>query len=280
MSSRFTGSDPERAETTLLFASSGPGLVRSLLTRQPAPLWRFRNQLAPGQRRELVSPDSSLTETDFRFENRRGWIRFRIMTKVAIVGANGYSGEELCAILARHPRVKIASVTSRQHAGKRVTDVLVRLTGLSGISSLVFSEPSIEELLASGADFVFLALPHGLASEFAAPLIEAGKKVVDLSADFPIAGCGCLSGVLRQRAHRARASYGSGSRHSGDSPRGDLPGAPGGFRGMLSNQHSPSPRSVVEGRPHQAVHDHCQQRKWSKRRRAQDGSFPDVRRMP
>jgi N-acetyl-gamma-glutamyl-phosphate reductase len=106
------------------------------------------------------------------------------MTKVAIVGANGYSGEELCAILARHPRVKIASVTSRQHAGKRVTDVLVRLTGLSGISSLVFSEPSIEELLGSGADFVFLALPHGLASEFAAPLIEAGKKVVDLSADF------------------------------------------------------------------------------------------------
>ena len=83
------------------------------------------------------------------------------MTKVAIVGANGYSGEELCAILARHPRVKIASVTSRQHAGKRVTDVLVRLTGLSGISSLVFSEPSIEELLASGADFVFLALPTG-----------------------------------------------------------------------------------------------------------------------
>ena len=106
------------------------------------------------------------------------------MTKVAIVGANGYSGEELCAILARHPRVKIASVTSRQHAGKRVTDVLVRLTGLSGISSLLFSEPSIEELLGSGADFVFLALPHGLASEFAAPLIEAGKKVVDLSADF------------------------------------------------------------------------------------------------
>ena len=54
------------------------------------------------------------------------------MTKVAIVGANGYSGEELCAILARHPRVKIASVTSRQHAGKRVTDVLVRLTWLFG----------------------------------------------------------------------------------------------------------------------------------------------------
>ena len=147
------------------------------------PLWCLRNSLRSAKSRTRLS-GPVLKATDFRFENRSGWIRFRIMTKVAIVGANGYSGEELCAILARHPRVKIASVTSRQHAGKRVTDVLVRLTGLSGISSLVFSEPSIEELLASGADFVFLALPHGLASEFAAPLIEAGKKVVDLSADF------------------------------------------------------------------------------------------------
>ena len=40
------------------------------------------------------------------------------------------------------------------------------------------------ESLGSGAEFFFLALPHGLAAEFAAPLIEAGKKVVDLSADF------------------------------------------------------------------------------------------------
>ena len=160
-----------------------PGPGQEFHDRQPAPLWRFRNPVAAKTKARILH-DSSLPEPDFRFENRRGWIRFRIMTKVAIVGANGYSGEELCAILARHPRVQIASVTSRQHAGKRVTDVLVRLTGLSGIGSLVFSEPSIEELLASGADFVFLALPHGLASEFAAPLIEAGKKVVDLSADF------------------------------------------------------------------------------------------------
>jgi N-acetyl-gamma-glutamyl-phosphate reductase len=106
------------------------------------------------------------------------------MTKVAIVGANGYSGEELCAILARHPRVKIVAVTSRQHAGIRVANVLARLAGLPGIGALEFTEPVFEDLLGSGAEFVFLALPHGLAAEFAAPLIDAGKKVVDLSADF------------------------------------------------------------------------------------------------
>ena len=98
------------------------------------------------------------------------------MTKVAIVGANGYSGEELCAILARHPRVKIAAVTSRQHAGKRVADVLVRLAGLPGIGALEFAEPVLENLLGSNTEFVFLALPHGLAAEFARTAHRSRKK--------------------------------------------------------------------------------------------------------
>ncbi len=106
------------------------------------------------------------------------------MVEVAIVGANGYSGEELCSILAGHPSVRVVAVTSRQHAGKRVGDVLPRLNGRGALSALAFCEPTMEALLGSGADYFFLALPHGLASEFAAPLCEAGKRVVDLSADF------------------------------------------------------------------------------------------------
>jgi len=105
-------------------------------------------------------------------------------TKVAIVGANGYSGEELCGLLARHPGVEVVAVTSRQHAGRRVGDVLPRLAGRGGFSDLVFSAPDTEGLLATGARFFFLALPHGLASEFAVPLCNGGGRVVDLSADF------------------------------------------------------------------------------------------------
>ncbi len=108
------------------------------------------------------------------------------MKKVAILGANGYSGEELCAILARHPHVQITAVTSRQHAGKSITEVLPRLTGSIGLAGLKFSEPSVENIKASGAEYAFLALPHGLAAEFAVPLLEAGLKVIDLSADFRI----------------------------------------------------------------------------------------------
>ena len=104
--------------------------------------------------------------------------------KVAIVGANGYSGEELCAILARHPSVDVVAITSRQHAGKAAGDVLPRLAGVGAFSRLVFCEPSMDALLSSGAEYFFLALPHGLASEFALPLCKAGKRVIDLSADF------------------------------------------------------------------------------------------------
>lgn len=103
--------------------------------------------------------------------------------KAAIVGASGYSGEELVALLARHPLVEIVALTSRQSAGKTVAEIFPRMAG-SSIAAKKFVEPSAESLVKSGASVVFLALPHGLAAEFAAPLRKAGIQVVDLSADF------------------------------------------------------------------------------------------------
>ena len=103
--------------------------------------------------------------------------------KAAIVGASGYSGEELVALLARHPQVEIVAVTSRQSAGQTVAEVFPRMAG-SALAGMKFVEPSLDALKQSGATTVFLALPHGLAAEFAAPLRKAGVQVVDLSADF------------------------------------------------------------------------------------------------
>mgnify|MGYP005845820361 CR=1 FL=1 len=101
---------------------------------------------------------------------------------VAVVGANGYSGEELCRILAGHPGAVLKAVTSRQWAGRSLEEILPRLAGHPGVANLRFAAPDVTGL--GDADWVFLALPHGLAAEFAAPLVEAGKKVIDLSADF------------------------------------------------------------------------------------------------
>lgn len=103
--------------------------------------------------------------------------------RVAVVGASGYSGEELVTLLARHPRVELVAVTSRQAAGRTVAEIFPRMAGTGG-AGLKFVESSLEALENSGAETFFLALPHGLATEFAGPLREAGRQVVDLSADF------------------------------------------------------------------------------------------------
>lgn len=103
------------------------------------------------------------------------------IVKAAIVGASGYSGEELVKLLLKHPHVELAKVTSRQYAGQPVVEVFPRFAGLAG--SLTFTEPD-SAALEKSADVVFLALPHGLATEFAKPLLESGRTVIDLSADF------------------------------------------------------------------------------------------------
>jgi N-acetyl-gamma-glutamyl-phosphate reductase len=102
---------------------------------------------------------------------------------VAVIGASGYSGEELVRLLLAHPRADLAAVTSRQYAGKTVAAVFPRFAGFSRARELRFSEPN-SEVLAKLAEVVFLALPHGVAAEYAAPLLEGGATVIDLSADF------------------------------------------------------------------------------------------------
>lgn len=103
--------------------------------------------------------------------------------KVGIVGASGYSGEELVKRLLRHPRTDLVAVTSRQYSGQRVADIFPKFSSYPLAQTLKFSDPNPEEL-AKKADIIFLALPHGVASEFAVPLLNAGCRVIDLSADF------------------------------------------------------------------------------------------------
>jgi N-acetyl-gamma-glutamyl-phosphate reductase len=105
------------------------------------------------------------------------------MKKAAIVGASGYSGEELVRLLLNHPHVELAAVTSRQSAGQTVAQVFPKFASHPKSRTLRFTEPNAE-LLAKQAEIIFLALPHGVAAEFAVPLTQAGCIVIDLSADF------------------------------------------------------------------------------------------------
>lgn len=103
--------------------------------------------------------------------------------KIAVIGASGYSGEELIRLLQRHSGVELVCVTSRQHAGKPLGAVYPKFRGAK-YSDLAFSASEPAAVVATGAKIAFLALPHGLASEFAKPLLDAGVRVIDLSADF------------------------------------------------------------------------------------------------
>jgi len=101
------------------------------------------------------------------------------MIKAGIVGGTGYTGVELLRLLAQHPQVELKAITSRQEAGKPVAAMF---PSLRGRVELAFIEPSREAL--RGCDVVFFATPNGVAMGEARAMLDAGARVVDLSADF------------------------------------------------------------------------------------------------
>ena len=103
--------------------------------------------------------------------------------KVAIIGASGYSGEVLVQLLLNHPHAELVAVTSRQNAGQTLAQVFPKFASHPKSKTLRFTDPNAE-ILSKQAEVVFLALPHGVAAEYAVPLLNAGSVVIDLSADF------------------------------------------------------------------------------------------------
>jgi N-acetyl-gamma-glutamyl-phosphate reductase len=101
------------------------------------------------------------------------------MIKVGIVGATGYAGVELIRLLLAHPEVEITRLTSRAEAGVRVDRLF---PSLRGAIDLAFEDPAATNF--DDCDVVFFATPHAVAMNTVPALIEKGKKVIDLSADF------------------------------------------------------------------------------------------------
>src|SRR5471032_3396693 len=119
-------------------------------SRRPEDRWCGRDEIPDGQ---------PLTEADPLLLS--GSMDERV--KVAVVGASGYSGEELVGLLLRHPRADLVCATSRTEAGRLLDEVFPRFRDSRNPHRPVFVAPDLKAILASGATFVFLALPHGLA---------------------------------------------------------------------------------------------------------------------
>ncbi|MCK4912159.1 MAG: N-acetyl-gamma-glutamyl-phosphate reductase [Candidatus Omnitrophica bacterium] len=100
--------------------------------------------------------------------------------KVAVLGATGFTGEKLVEILLGHPQVEITYLASQTPEPVAYKTLLPNFTG----KTETICEPlDISEAITK-SDFFFLSLPHTVSMEFAPSLLAAGKKVVDLSADY------------------------------------------------------------------------------------------------
>ena len=102
------------------------------------------------------------------------------MLRVAIVGASGYTGGELARLLCSHPSVTVTAATSRQYDGQALAQIFPHLKDQTDIVCKNLSSAEIIDL----ADFIFCAVPHKTAMDVVPDFLDAGKKVVDLSADF------------------------------------------------------------------------------------------------
>ncbi|MDB4876493.1 MAG: hypothetical protein JWM41_2939 [Gemmatimonadetes bacterium] len=96
-----------------------------------------------------------------------------------MLGASGYAGRELCALILRHPALSLAFATANDQRG-----TTVRIAG----RDVTFASPDDARL--GDVELVFSALPHGASKEWVARIQEAGARAVDLSADLrPGNGC-------------------------------------------------------------------------------------------
>ena len=100
--------------------------------------------------------------------------------KVGIIGASGYTGQELVRILVGHPKVEITAATSERFAGSAIDEIF---PSLKGVIDLRLSKLSTKEVVRE-SDVIFTALPHGESMEVVVECLKGGKRVVDLSADF------------------------------------------------------------------------------------------------
>ncbi|MBY4892208.1 N-acetyl-gamma-glutamyl-phosphate reductase [Rhodobacteraceae bacterium N5(2021)] len=98
--------------------------------------------------------------------------------KIAILGASGYTGAELCRLIAGHPGMEIVALTGDRKAGQSMASVYPFLRS-AGLPDLV----RIEDVDFSGVDLAFCALPHAT-SQSVIKALPIDLKVVDLSADF------------------------------------------------------------------------------------------------
>lgn len=145
--------------------------------------------------------------------------------RTGILGASGYGGAGLIERLSRHPHVEITALGSRAYLGQPLSAAWPHLTGLG--SPLRFVDT--DEVLAA-SDVVFCATPHGATAPIVAAAAAAGKRVVDLSADFRLSAEDYAEWYGAPHPHPellGRAVYGLVEFHRHELPGAQIVASPG-----------------------------------------------------
>ncbi len=95
---------------------------------------------------------------------------------IGVLGASGYAGRELCALVRKHPNLRLAFATANEQAGRTV-----ELPGGGAVTFVATDQAPLAE-----AQLIFSALPHGASKVWVERSRAAGAKVVDLSHDLRI----------------------------------------------------------------------------------------------
>jgi N-acetyl-gamma-glutamyl-phosphate reductase len=104
------------------------------------------------------------------------------LARAAVLGATGYTGQELVALLSKHPRFELVAASSESEAGQRVAGTSIRYT------------PAAQVDLAA-SDVVFCCMPHGESGAWARLAADAGALAIDLSSDLRDPESGAVYGL-------------------------------------------------------------------------------------
>lgn len=95
-----------------------------------------------------------------------------------VLGASGYAGRELCALIQGHPGLELGFATANEQKGAAAR---------FGARTVTFQ--GSDEVDLGSVDIVFCALPHGASAKWVEAASDAGAKVVDLSSDLRPGNC-------------------------------------------------------------------------------------------
>jgi N-acetyl-gamma-glutamyl-phosphate reductase len=130
-----------------------------------------------------------------------------LVTRVGIIGASGYAAADLMRLILGHPQAQITALADLPDKCGPLPKLFPQFSGRLDIDVT----PTDVKAMAAACDVVFLALPHTASMTYAGPLLEAGLKVIDFSADYRLKAPGLYEktyGHKADEANLARAVYG------------------------------------------------------------------------